>query len=59
MHHFIPERAGGENALKNLLPLCRKCHQFIEKNQLGIYRIVKNWNITAILMRDSFLLNIK
>ena len=58
IHHIIPRRAGGKNETKNLITLCRKCHQFIEKNQYGIYQIVKNWEITRILTLDSLCLQI-
>ncbi len=59
VHHIVPERAGGANITRNLISLCRSCHQFVEKNQLAIYQIVKNWRIVAILTRDSFSLNIR
>jgi hypothetical protein len=33
LHHIIPERKGGEDSVENLLPVCRDCHQTLEKTQ--------------------------
>jgi 5-methylcytosine-specific restriction endonuclease McrA len=35
-HHVIYRSAGGENAANNLLTLCRKCHDDIHAERLGI-----------------------
>jgi 5-methylcytosine-specific restriction endonuclease McrA len=56
IHHIIPVKAGGKHNPENLITLCNKCHQFIEKNQLGIYNIVNDWEITRILILDSLFL---
>ena len=57
VHHIIPVRISRDHSERNLIALCNKCHQLIEKNQLGIQRIVNNWKVTQLLVRESFLLN--
>ena len=42
LHHIIPERAGGEHTVENLLPVCRDCHQTLEHTQgKALARIAK------------------
>ena len=55
VHHIIPIRAGGTEDENNLITVCNKCHQIIEKNQYGIFKIVQDWDIVRILVLDSLL----
>ena len=55
VHHIIPVKSNGTNKPNNLIVLCNRCHQGIEKNQISIYKIVGDWKIVKILMLDSLL----
>lgn len=33
-HHIIPICRGGQNSTRNLVPLCRSCHQAVHKGQI-------------------------
>lgn len=34
VHHIVPRRLGGAHEEKNLVPLCRKCHRYIETGDI-------------------------
>jgi 5-methylcytosine-specific restriction endonuclease McrA len=36
-HHIHPSRLGGENAIENLVVLCKSCHQKTERMQDALY----------------------
>jgi len=47
VHHIIPKRYGGSNALSNLISLCHRCHIIVEWNTYGrgdrqLIRNIKN-----------------
>lgn len=40
-HHVIPRAEGGDNNPKNLITLCRPCHDLIELNEIKIVENIK------------------
>lgn len=41
MHHLVPKRVGGGDETENLLPLCRFCHNLIDRQPLDAWPIVE------------------
>ncbi len=53
LHHIIPVKAGGERTLENLTVLCAGCHAKVEKQTNKVFEIVKDWEITAMLVKEN------
>lgn len=43
VHHIIPVRDGGDNSVGNMITLCRKCHNRIERNIIPCPEIEMNF----------------
>jgi hypothetical protein len=52
LHHIIPVKAGGTREINNLVPLCHSCHSIVENQTKLIYRIVSDWNIVQLLVKE-------
>lgn len=47
VHHIIPRRVGGSNVLRNLISVCRSCHQTLESTQGDAIAQMKDAGIVA------------
>lgn len=52
VHHIIPVKCGGTRELKNLVVLCNGCHTTVENMQKRIYKIIPDWYIIQLLVRE-------
>ena len=52
VHHIIPTRDGGTRERRNLVVLCNSCHKVVEHQQKLLYRILPDWNVIQILVRE-------
>ena len=52
IHHIIPVSSGGTRDLMNLVPLCASCHRIVEAVGRAISKIVCDWEIVAVLVRE-------
>lgn len=52
VHHIIPVKCGGTRESKNLVVLCNGCHTTVENMQKQIYKIIPDWNVIQILVRE-------
>lgn len=51
-HHLVPVSLGGTNAIANIVPLCRACHDLIDKMPLW-KRIPKRAELRLLLHPDE------
>lgn len=51
VHHIIPAKNGGEGVEENVAVLCNSCHPIVEKQQREIYKILGDWEVTALLVK--------
>ena len=52
VHHIIPVKCGGTREPKNLVVLCNGCHTTVENMQKRIYKIIPDWYIIQLLVRE-------
>lgn len=52
VHHIIPVKYGGTRNRKNLVVLCNGCHTTVENMQKRIYKIIPDWWIVQLLVRE-------
>lgn len=45
VHHIIPARFGGKHDDRNIMVLCNHCHGIVDKQQLILYDLFRDWEI--------------
>lgn len=52
VHHITPVKCGGGREDTNLVVLCRSCHPQVEAQSKALHRIVQDWEIVSLLVRE-------